>query len=201
MFWTNSFVILEQNVRRKTVEVNVCQHPRINNRETLLLTSSTVQLLFTNLIMEINSCHIYLWRSLQPTSWSVPCPFPHSDHWTGTRTTIHHSRTLRRKVGLNLSDSLWWEAVLQRQHLRPYIVHMSAVCESITWRQFKIENLPDDSWKPTDGALFTDWIAVTAGELGLLQCNWTLRASLFPQEPTCYQIYQKHKATSLCFVF
>lgn len=51
--------------------------------------------------------NFYLWQSLLPTSWSVPCPSVRSQHWTGSRTATHRWRTLH--VGKSQrTDGQWW---------------------------------------------------------------------------------------------
>lgn len=90
--------------------------------------------------------------------------------------------------------------------LRRYIKHRSAVCQSITWKQYIVESLLDNSWKPADSGLFTDcschW-PVTANELNFSHCTWTHWVILFPQDKMCQiLIFLRHKGIIflLCFI-
>lgn len=86
---------------------------------------------------------------------------------------------------------------------RHYIVHMSVVCESIMWKQLKIEILPDDSWKPADSVLFTNcschWpVAVDELNLSLTERN---EPPCYLRSPHIYELYLKHKIISLSTLF
>lgn len=60
-------------------------------------------------------------------SWSVPCPSRHSHRWTGNRTTIHHSRTLWRKVCVMWAD--WQLAKDKWQNCSLGVLH--CMCENV----------------------------------------------------------------------
>lgn len=57
--------------------------------------------------------NFYLWQSLQPTSWSVPCPSVRSQHWTGSRTATRRWRTLH--VGKSQRTHGQWRSMSHRE--------------------------------------------------------------------------------------
>lgn len=90
--------------------------------------------------------------------------------------------------------------------LRRYIKHWTVVCQSITWKQYIVESLLDNSGKPADSVLFIDcschW-PVAVNELSFSQCTWTHWVILFPQDWMCQiLIFLRHKGIIflLCFM-